>query len=51
MKLIESLVDHAIWEDFSRLVFERQMIEEGIVDLEAGRGWASDEIREKLGIL
>ena len=50
-KLIEALPDDATWEDFSRLVFERQMIEEGIADLEAGRSWTSAEIREKLGIL
>ena len=50
-KLIEGLPDDATWEDFSRLVFERQMIEEGIADLEAGRSWTSAEIREKLGIL
>ena len=50
-KLIETLPDDATWEDFSRLVFERQMIEEGIADLDAGRVWTSEQIREKLGIL
>jgi hypothetical protein len=50
-KLIEALPDDATWEDFTRLVLERQMIEEGIADLEAGRTWTSDQIREKLGIL
>jgi len=50
-KLIEALPDDATWADFTRLVFERQMIEEGIADIEAGRTWTSDEIREKLGIL
>ena len=50
-KLIEALPDDATWEDFTRLVFERQMIEEGIADLEAGRSWTSAQIREKLGIL
>ena len=50
-KLIEALPDDATWEDFTRLVFERQMIEEGIADLEAGRTWTSAQIREKLGIL
>lgn len=49
-KLIEALPDDATWEDFSRLVFERQMIEEGIADLDAGRTWTSDQIREKLGL-
>ena len=50
-KLIEALPDDATWEDFTRLVFERQMIEEGIADLEAGRTWTSAQIRQKLGIL
>jgi predicted transcriptional regulator len=49
-RLVESLPDDATWEDFARLVHERQMIEEGVADLEAGRSWTSDEIRDKLGI-
>ncbi len=48
LKLIESLPDDTTWEDLTRLMLERQMIEEGISDLEAGRVWTSDEIREKL---
>lgn len=50
-KLIDAMPDDATWEDFTRLVFERHMIEDGIADLEAGRSWTSDQIREKLGIL
>ena len=50
-KLIDALPEDATWEDFTRLVFERQMIEEGIADLEAGRTWTSEQIREKLGIV
>ena len=50
LKLIESLPDDTTWEDLTRLMLERQMIEEGITDLEAGRVWTSDEIREKLGM-
>lgn len=49
-ELIDSLPDDATWEDFARLVYERQMVEEGIADIDAGRTWTSDEIREKLGI-
>jgi predicted transcriptional regulator len=49
-KLIESLPDDTTWEDLTRLMLERQMIEEGIADLDAGRVWTSDEIREKLGM-
>ena len=50
-KLIDALPEDATWEDFTRLVFERQMIEEGIADLEGGRTWTSEQIREKLGIV
>ena len=50
-KLIDDLPDDATWEDFTRMMFERQMIEEGIADPEAGRTWTTDEIREKLGIV
>jgi predicted transcriptional regulator len=50
LKLIESLPDDTTWEDLTRLMLERQMIEEGIADLEAGRVWSSDEIRQKLGM-
>jgi|HubBroStandDraft_6_1064221.scaffolds.fasta_scaffold782043_2 hypothetical protein len=49
-KLIDDLPDDATWEDISRIVFERLMIEEGIADLDARRAWTSDQIREKLGI-
>jgi predicted transcriptional regulator len=50
LRLIESLPNDATWEDLTRLMLERQMIEEGIADLEAGRVWTGDEIREKLGM-
>ena len=50
LRLIESLPDDATWENLTRLMLERQMIEEEITDLEAGRVWTSDEIREKLGM-
>lgn len=50
LRLIESLPDDATWEDLTRLMLERQLIEEGIADIEAGRVWTSGEIREKLGM-
>ena len=50
LRLIESLPDDATWEDLTRLMLEQQLIEEGIADLESGRVWTSDEIREKLGM-
>jgi predicted transcriptional regulator len=42
--------DDATWEDLTRLMLEHQLIEEGIADIEAGRVWTSDEIRDKLGM-
>ena len=50
LKLIESMPDDATWEDLTRLMLEQQLIEEGIADIEAGRVWTSDEIRETLGM-
>ena len=47
---VEELPEDATWSDFARLVIERQRVEEGIADLDAGIIWSSDEIRNKLGI-
>jgi hypothetical protein len=47
-QLVEELPENATWADFARLVIERQRVEEGIADLDAGITWTSDEIREKL---
>ena len=49
-KLVEELPENVSWADFARLVIERQRVEEGLNDLEAGVIWTSDDIREKLGI-
>jgi hypothetical protein len=49
-RLVEELPEDATWSDFARLVIERQRVEEGIADLDAGITWSSDEIRSKLGI-
>ena len=49
-RLIDELPEDATWSDFSWLVIERQRIEEGIADLDAGITWTSDQIRHKLGI-
>ncbi len=49
-RLVAALPEDATWTDFARLVFERQRIEEGIADLDAGITWSSDEIRDKLKI-
>lgn len=49
-RLVDELPENATWVDFARLVLERQRVEEGVADLDAGIAWTSDEIREKLGI-
>ena len=49
-RLVDELPENATWSDFARLVIERQRIEEGIADLDAGITWTSDQIRDKLGI-
>jgi hypothetical protein len=49
-RIVESLPENATWADVARLVSERQRIEEGISDLDEGRLWSSDQIRDKLGI-
>ena len=47
---VAALPEDATWTDFARLVIERQRIEEGMADLDAGITWSSDEIRDKLKI-
>lgn len=49
-KLVELLPDNATWTDLLRLIAERQRIDEGLADLDEGRSWTSDQIRDKLGI-
>ena len=49
-RLVDALPENATWTDFARLVTERQRVEEGIADLDAGIRWSSDEIRDKLSI-
>jgi hypothetical protein len=49
-KLVDLLPDNATWADLIRLIDERRRIDEGVADLDEGRSWSSDEIRDKLGI-
>jgi hypothetical protein len=49
-RLVDTLPEDATWGDLARLVLERQRVEEGLADLDAGVTWTSDEIRDKLGI-
>ena len=47
-RLVDGLPEDVTWTDFARLVIERQRVEEGIADLDAGITWTSDQIRETL---
>ena len=35
-RLVDELPEDATWSDFARLVVERQRMEEGVADLDAG---------------
>jgi hypothetical protein len=50
ISVLSELPESATWWDFARVVIERQRVEEGIADLDAGITWSSDKIRNKLGI-
>jgi hypothetical protein len=45
--VVEELPEDATWSDFARLVIQRQRVEEGIADLDAGIIWSSDGIRSE----
>jgi len=49
-RLVDELPEDATWTDLARLVLERQRVEDGIADLEAGITWTSDQVRDKLRI-
>jgi hypothetical protein len=49
-RLVKELPENVSWADFTRLVLERQRVEEGLADLDAGVSWTSEESRESLGI-
>lgn len=50
LRLIESLPEGASWEDLKQLISDREAIEAGIRDIEAGRVVTLEAARNEFGI-
>ncbi len=48
--LIDKLPDNATWDDMMRELYERQAIERGLADSDAGRGNDVKTVRAKYGL-
>ena len=49
-RLVDALPDNATWDDVMRKAYERQAIESGLADSEAGRVTDVEAVREKYGL-
>lgn len=49
-RLVDALSDNATWDDVMRKAYERQAIESGIADSEAGRVTDVEAVRRKYGL-
>ena len=49
-RLVDELPDDANWDDVMAKAYERQMIEAGLADSEAGRVTAVESLRRKYGL-
>ena len=49
-RLVDTLPDNATWDDVMRKAYERQAIESGIADSEAGRVTDVEAVRRKYGL-
>ena len=49
-RFVDELPDDANWDDVMAKAYERQMIEAGIADSEAGRVTAVEVLRRKYGL-
>lgn len=49
-RLIERLPDDASWEDLMQLICDREAIEAGIRDCDAGRVVSMEDVRREFGI-
>lgn len=49
-RLVESLPDHATWEDLMYRIYVRETIEAGLEDSEAGRVVEVSEVRRRFGL-
>ena len=48
--LIEELPQDATWDDLMQKIYERQVIEAGLADSQAGRTSDVSEVRESFGL-
>jgi hypothetical protein len=46
-RLLEQLPDDATWEDLQYAIYVHQAVEAGQADIEAGRVYTSEEVRQK----
>ena len=49
-RLVEQLPDDATWDDLMRKAYERQAIESGLADSEAGRVTDVEAVRRRYGL-
>ena len=49
-QLVDELPDDASWDDVMAKAYERQMIEAGLADSEAGRVTAVEAVRRRYGL-
>ena len=49
-RLVDALPDNATWDDVMRKAYERQAIESGLADSEAGRVTDVEAVRRKYGL-
>ena len=48
--LVDALPDDATWDDLMRKAYERQAIESGLADSEAGRVTEVEAVRRRFGL-
>jgi predicted transcriptional regulator len=48
--LIDSLPEHATWDDLMHQIYVRETIERGLADSQAGRTMGVEEVRSKYGL-
>ena len=49
-RLVDQLPDDATWDDLMRKAYERQAIDSGLADSEAGRVTDVEAVRERYGL-
>ncbi len=49
-RLLEQLPDDATWEDLQYAIYVHQAVEAGQADIDAGRHFTSQEVRQRFGL-